>query len=213
MSELALQKLNELREVAPEEVTDLIDGLATLLVLRQDMTNPMLGAKVTLWLRPPTRRLYQRMEDTPEGWEDAENWQYRFSRTLESPDDEHFPWRWDDPPDEDEYPVEAVAYDHKKNGDDPDLVGHEAIVIEGNVGESAPDGPLWDPNEGEYRTRRDYPLGTINCVVAIHHSSTAEAPDDLLSFSEDYPSDVEVYTSITPADGDPRPHEYTPGWN
>jgi len=206
--ELALQKLNELREVAPDETAELLDGLATLFVLRQDMTNPMLGAKVTLYLRPATTRFYVRPEDAPP--EDERGWQYPYETTLESPDDEHFDWRWNDDPGEDEYPLEAVVYHCKDDGEAPDLVEWEAIVFEGNVAGDAPDGPLWDPNRQEYTRAEDYPLGTVNVIVGRVYNK--EAPDGLIQFSESYPSDVEVYTSITPADGDPGPHEYTPGW-
>jgi len=51
---LALQKVNELRSVVSDQsdMAEMVDTLATLLVLRQDMTNPMLGAKVTFWEKP-----------------------------------------------------------------------------------------------------------------------------------------------------------------
>lgn len=53
-NELALQKLNEVREIVSEDsdVAELVDTLATLLVLKQDVTNPMLGAKVTFYEKP-----------------------------------------------------------------------------------------------------------------------------------------------------------------
>lgn len=52
---LALQKVNELRQTLPDdsELAEMVDTFATLLVLRQDVTNPMLGAKVTLYQKPP----------------------------------------------------------------------------------------------------------------------------------------------------------------
>lgn len=203
--ELALQKLNELREVAPDETEELLDGLATLFVLRQDMSNPMLGAKVTLYLHPATEREIVPLEDAPDGWEG--DWQYPYSTDMETAAGYDFGWADDEP---DELPEEVVIHRRKVNPDDPDLMECEAIVFEGNVAGDAPDGPLWDPNRQEYTRAEDYPLGTVNVIVGKAHNG--EAPEDLIQFSEEYPSDVEVYTSITPANGDPGPHEYTPGW-
>jgi hypothetical protein len=53
-AELALQKLNDLRDVVEDdgEIAELVDTLATLMVLKQDMTNPMYGAKVTYYEKP-----------------------------------------------------------------------------------------------------------------------------------------------------------------
>jgi hypothetical protein len=83
-----------------------------------------------------------------------------------------------------------------------ELVEREAIVIEGNVAHNAPDGQLWDPNTQEYAAADDYPLGTVNLVVNDSHDE----------FSDSYCTDVDVYTSITPANGEPSPYTYTPGW-
>jgi len=99
----------------------------------------------------------------------------------------------------------------KVDPDAPDLVEHEALVIEGNVAENAPEGQLWDPNEGEYRTRDEYPLGTINCAVAQEHRND-DIPGSLISFSEGYPTDVESFTSVVPVREEPTNLAYTPGW-
>lgn len=206
MSELALQKLNELREVAPTEVEELIDGLATLLVLRQDMSNPMLGAKVTVWLRPPHTPAKAPVGEVPEGLSD---WQVPF--TSDDPERwEEWSFDWIDGGPPDEPPGEVAKVYLKDDRGDPDLVPHQAIVFEGNVAGDAPDGPLWDPNVQAYTTADDYPLGTVNCIIACHY----RREDELFprGFTDEYPSNVKVYTSITPADGDLGPHEYTPGW-
>lgn len=88
-------------------------------------------------------------------------------------------------------------------GEDGEAIAHKALVFEPGVGE-APTGQYWDPNRGEYTTPDDYPMGTVNVI---------RAPDgeDLL---DDYISDIEIETSITPADdpNDPDPWTYTAGW-
>lgn len=148
-TEIALQKLEEVRSVVDGELAEMVDSLAMVVRLQKDIRSPMLGAKVTL-------------HKTPE-------------------DDE----------------------------DSSELEQYKAIVIEGNVAESAPEGELWDPNKEEFKFAEDYPMGTVNCVVA---TSQGRIKDGLLDFEEDYATDVEVFTSITPAGDEPSNYEYTPGW-
>lgn len=190
----ALEHLNRLREHVDGDVAEYVDTIAQLVLLEQDIDRPMLGAKVTLYLRPPHRDYSDAEIVDPENAPDpqSDEWNWQWSQLAKEPDDE-------------------FRFQPKENPDDPDLVEHEAIVIEGNVAGNAPDGQLYDPNEGEYRTRDEYPLGTINCVVAQDYSSD-DVPESLITFSEGYATDVEVFTSITPAKDDPRPHTYTPGW-
>lgn len=192
--ERALEHLNEARRHVDDDVGEYIDTVAQLMLLQQDISEPMLGAKVTLWLRPPTE---ERREVPPEDAPD--------------PDGDEWNWQWTVGYDRD---GDEKRYWHrpKVNEGDPDIVAHEAIVIEGNVAGDAPDGELWDPNEQEYRTADEYPLGTVNVVVAQDFHGD-EVPQDLKPFSEGYATDVEVFTSITPADGEPSAHTYTPGWS
>lgn len=191
-SELALQRLSEAREVLDGETAEMVDALARVIMLQQDIRSPMLGAKVTLWLRPPHTSYSEAEIVDPEDAPDpqSEEWNWQWSATGNGEDEEP-----------------TYRFRAKDNPEDPDLVPHKALVIEGNVGESAPEGELWDPNDGEYRTADEYPLGTINCVVAQDYHG-----DELIDFEDDYPTDVEVHTSITPADGEPSNHQYTPGW-
>lgn len=56
---LALQKVNELRSVVSDDsdLAEMVDTLATLLVLKQDMAEPMYGAKVTFYEKPDGERV------------------------------------------------------------------------------------------------------------------------------------------------------------
>jgi len=190
-SELALQRLSEAREVLDGDTKQMVDALARVVMLQQDIRSPMLGAKVTLWLRPPHR-----------DYADAE-----IVDSSEAPDPESEEWNWQWSVIIKDKREPEYRFQPKKNPEDPDLVPHKAIVVEGNIPESAPEGQLWDPNKQEYKTADEYPMGTVNCVVAQDFHG-----NDLLDFEDDYATDVEVYTSITPANGDPVAHEYTPGW-
>jgi hypothetical protein len=184
--ELALQKLNEVREVVDGETAELVDALAKMVMLQRDLSHPMLGAKVTLHQRPPTEESTKIDEElVPDDWED--DWQYY---PLYSDESEG-----------------KVGFNPKQNEDDPEMLHHEAIVIEGNVAGDAPEGELWDPNDQEYREAHEYPFGTVNVVVAQEYNG-----DELLSFTDNYATDVRVFTSITPVDGDPKGADYTPGW-
>lgn len=189
-SEAALQKLQELRGLVDGEMEEMVDALARVVMLQQDIRSPMLGAKVTVYTRPSTEeRVEVPAEEAPNPQSDEFNWQWmHFTRDGE----------------------DIYKFTPKKNPDDPDLLAHKAIVFEGNVGESAPEGDLWDTNEQEYKTADEYPVGTVNCIVAQDFHS--DGASSLKDFEEDYPTDVEVYTSIVPVDGEPSPGEYTPGW-
>lgn len=196
--EMAMAKLNELREVAPEEVEDVIDGLATLLVLRQDVSNPMFGAKVTLHLRPETERHRCPADDIPE---DIDNWQIGpRSDDPENWRDWDYPWLDGEP---DEEPEGVAIVKVKSDPEAPDIVNRRALVFDPTIAEADGDVAYWDPNREEYTTPDEYPLGTVNVVVAGE-------PDR--EFERDYTSDVEVHTSVVPADGEPTAHTYTPGW-
>lgn len=199
-TEQALQKLGELREITDGDINEMVDALARIVMLQQDIRNPMLGAKVTVYLRPPT---VQKMMPVSE-MDDPErrDWQYPFR--TDDWDDWEMEWVNGEP---DEEPDEVTKVREKVNPDDPDVVAHKAIVIEGNITDNAPDGQLWDPNKGEYMTRDEYPLGTVNVVIAYD-----KYEDELIDFEHDYPTDVKPYTSIVPAGDEPSAHEYTPGW-
>lgn len=202
-TEMAMQKLAEARESLDGDLADMVDTLATLVALQQDISEPMLGAKVTLWDRPQNAPYMCPESEVPEG---ASDWQV----TTTTDDKDYwskwsFPWLNEEPEDD---PDTVVKFYKREEEDAPDLIGREAIVVEGNVSGGAPEGNLWDPNKEEYKTRDEYPMGTVNCVVSQDRQS-----DELQSFTDMYTTDVKVYTSITPANGEPAPHTYTPGWD
>jgi len=179
----ALEHLNQLREHVDGDIAEYVDVIAQLVLLEQDVTHPMLGAKVTLYLRPPTEDRVEVPADEapdPQGGE----WNWQWSAIGGGDGDPRYKFR------------------PKVNEDDPDLVEYEAIVFESDVSGNAPDGDLWDPNEGEYKQADDYPMGTVNVII----------PDSGRRFTDGYSYDTEVRTSITPAKDGPRPHTYTPGW-
>lgn len=182
--ELALQRLEEVREVVDGDVEELVDSLAMVLQLQQDISNPMYGAKVTVHLPPDgefvecSAEQYDDLKD--EGWP-----------TMRYENDGVVHKKF------------VVSSDEDRDVTDYGTVTRRAIVFESDVAGNAPDEDLWDPNEGEYRRPNDYPMGTVNCVVPEKQSS---------EFGVDYVYDTEVHTSITPADGHPEPHRYTPGW-
>lgn len=189
-TELALQKVEELRQVVEgDETAELVDTLATLLMLRQDVSNPMLGAKVTLHLPPEG----EWVDIDKDEYDELPDWRGKFIHEAHV--------------DEGRSQYRKLIPEEGQEITEYGTVPHQAIVFEGNVGESAPEGDLWDPNEQEYRTKEDYPMGTVNVIVAQHYAS-----DELITFTDDYPTDVEVFTSITPAKGEPNTHQYTPGW-
>lgn len=180
----ALEHLNRLREHVDGYIAEYVDALAQVVLLEKDISNPMYGAKATLYTRPPTvDRREVPAEEAPDSGSEEWNWQWSVTKS-----------RGNDEP--------TYRFQPKVNEDAPDLVEHEAIVFEADVAGNAPDGDLWDPNEGEYKTADEYPLGTVNCI----------APDSGRRFTDDYQYDVEVYSSIVPADDEPRPGTYTPGW-
>ena len=212
-TELALQKLTEAREAVDGETAELIDSLARVIILQKDLRSPMIGAKVTLYTRPATETFMLSADQAPNNWE--ESWQF----TTSTNDEEYWSnWDYDWYYDEPEDPDEVIQFREKKNKDDSDVVAHQALVIEGNIAESAPDENLWDPNKQEYNRPEDYPSGTVNCVVAYPYDTDVPQNqhveiDQILNFEEDYPTNVAVFTSVTPAVDEPHPHEYTPGWS
>lgn len=213
-SELALQKLTEAREAVDGETAEMIDSLARVIMLQKDLRSPMIGAKVTLYTRPNTETYMAPRSEVPEFVKDT--WREKFS----SDDKDYwgnweFDW-WDKKYEGEE--EEVVKFEVEVNDDDPELLSHQALVIDGNIAESAPDEKLWDPDKQEYNTPEDYPSGTINCAVAYpYHGGDVHNhqvdPDKIKNFEEDYPTNVVSFTSVTPAKGDPEPHTYTPGWD
>lgn len=191
-TELALQKVNELREVAPEAMAEVIDGLATMLLLRQDLSNPMIGAKVTFHTNPKgdyvecSEEEYRELKE--EGWPTM---MHANGKSIQKAD-----------PDEIVTQKFVVADDEEREVTDYGTIARRAIVFEPGVAE-APEGIYWDPNKKEYTTPDDYPLGTVNLVLPADEDSV---------FGEDYVYDVLVETSVTPASGTPGAHTYTPGW-
>lgn len=183
--ELALQRLEEVREFVDGDIEELVDSLAMVLRLQQDISNPMYGAKITLHL--PADGNY--VECSAEQYEDLKGQDWPAMSYKDDGDVVHKKF--------------VVADDEHREVTDYGTIARRAIVFESDVAGNAPDEDLWDPNEGEYRRPDEYPMGTVNCVVP--QSSGSE-------FGEDYVYDTEVYTSITPADEHPGGHTYTPGW-
>lgn len=276
--ELALQKLNELREVVGEEgeLAEMVDMLATTVMLKQDVSNPMFGAQVMFYEKPDgewvdidydtyrelvpfdlpddPERAWPKRTDGSIDFYDAEPWWLRWRR-LDGDNDKRVPdgeiehrfgrymkygekrkvERGDvpDPLDPEENTLEEdVAHaremeEARSLGDQwfgewmiyekdvreyrftplepaDDFVSRRAIVIEPHIAEQPAGTEFWDPNRQEYTTPEEYPMGTVNVVI----------PDDPdKEFGRDYTYDMRVETSVTPADGEPGAHEYTPGWD
>lgn len=180
-NELALKKVQELRETVDGDLAELVDSLATILLLRQNIQYPMLGAKVTLHLPPEG----EWVECSKSEHDKLPTWRQRTSGTISG-----------DP-----------VYKKLQPSEDQDITEHgtvtrRALVFDAGVRE-APDGTYWDPNKKEYKQPDDYPMGTVNVII----------PDDEnRQYGEDYTMDVNVYTSIVPAESEPTSHSYTPGW-
>jgi hypothetical protein len=236
--EMALQKLNELREVVDGDVAEMVDTLATIVILKQEVSNPMYGAKVTFY-------------ELPEGeWVEIDEEEFPYDKEeyvdheVDLDVDKHWMWRvtqkddgWQfkryyaytekqkvdrgdvpepfDPEKSLEHNLD-VAENHEDDWEiyeadfiefrrrrlvEPELQARNAIVYDPMLSELPSDMKMWDPNRGEYTTPDDYPMGTVNLIV----SEQGE-------FGEDYTYGVEVETSVTPANGEPTPHTYTPGW-
>lgn len=212
-TELALQRLSEAREVLDGETAELVDALARVVMIQKDIRAPMVGAKITLYTQPATDLYMCPRDEVPSEIEGT--WQ----EPLSTDDPEYwkkwgFEWLNGEPSDE---PDEVVKVKIKKSPDDPDIVQHKALTIDGNIAESAPDTELWDPDKQEYNHPEDYPTGTVNCIVAYPQSGDSPHNqhvdiDKIQDFENDYPTDVAVFTSVIPADGEPGHHTYTPGW-
>jgi len=189
-SEQALHHLNEVRANVDDDITEYVDTIAQLVLLNQDIDSPMLGAKVTVYLRPPTESHNVPADEVPEDIEaDRDDVTYY----SEYEDDGE----------------EMARYRVKEDPDQPDAIPVEGLVYEGNVAESAPDGPLWDPNKGEYTVKEDYPMGTVNTVIP---GQWEYGGADAL-FSEGYCSDTEDRTSLVPHKGEGTQTAcYRPGW-
>lgn len=89
--------------------------------------------------------------------------------------------------------------------DDTPLVAHRALVFEAELNRKLSDeDEAYDPNTGEIVDPDVYPFGTVNVVYGV-------GTDQL---GIDYNSDVEVATSVTPAENreNPQAYTYAPGW-
>lgn len=271
--DLALQKLNEVRDVVGDDsdVAELVDTLATLLVLKQDATNPMFGAQVTFYEQPegewvdidwekfrdlleaevgesvptdPEDAWELRTGDDGFGWHGNAPWWLRWRRDTDNHKDvpegeirhrtqRYHEWTGKQELDRERVPDEVLEQEsvglmqetaNERDdlaewtiygvGDEKrfkvnrlvpatDLLERRAIVVEPHIAEQPSNTEFWDPNREEYTTPDDYPMGTVNLVV----------PDDKSDeFGQDYTYEMRVKTSVMPADGEPEPHEYTPGW-
>lgn len=197
--DLALKQLNEVKKNVDGEIEELVDTLAKTIMLQKDVSDPMYGAKVTLHLRPKG----EYHEVSKEEYEDAEQWRCMMHANgddIREADEEEMVYKIFEP---------EEGQDITEHG----TVTRRAIVFEADVS-NAPDGDYWDPNEEEYKRPEDYPLGTVNVIVPHGTTSTgySDEPEEPKEFSEDYVYDVDVHTSVTPADGNPGGCTYTPGW-
>lgn len=260
--EQALQKLNELRSLVDEDTEEMVDVLAKLMVLKQDISKPMYGAQVTLHRRPEGEWVDIEKEDLPlpvkmqvedgESYTDYSNvenpWMWRVSKRVGSNYKEEYlekkgrsadeTWweleKWmaytekekvprDDVPEpldpeqplEDDleaaenmdgewtiYEADFREYRRRRLVEPDSLESTNAIVYEPTVASAEVD-QYWDPHKEEYTTPDDYPMGTVNVIVA----ESGELGTD------SYVSGVEEVTSIAPADGEPGPLTYSPGWD
>lgn len=267
-TDLALQKLDELRQLLDDDTdtAELVDTLATLLILKQDVTDPMFGAKVTLYQKPEGEwteinwktfkgcfpgdlplsvdEAWEKRTDSDTDWDFYEQnpwwlrWQrydgdnhteipegehrdefYRYTKYGEkekidgesvpdplSPDNElgedielaeEMPGEWSI------YEKDFREYRHTPLLPCTEFQKRRAIVVEPHIADQPSDTTFWDPHKQEYTTPDEYPMGTVNVVV----------PEDTSDeFGRDYTYEMEVVTSVMPADGDPSVNSYTPGW-
>lgn len=192
--ELALERLNEARRYVDGDVAELMDSVAMLIQLQQDVGNPMFGAKVTLHLKPEgeyrecSREAYETAQEN--GWP---AYAHANGEDMLEADEEDLV-----------YNEFIVSEDEDREVTEFGTITRRAIVYQADVSGNAPEGTLWDPNKEEYTTAEEYPLGTVNVVVPAQEDRT---------FGEDYVVDTEEFTSITPAEDTPSWHCYTPGWN
>jgi len=175
-----------------EQLADFLDTLANVAILRDSIGNPMLGAKVTVLMDPPTYSYREPAGDEPLPAQIDADTEGVFGYYEYEKDGE-----------------EMVFWKEQKNPEDPTPYPVEGIVFEGNVAESAPDMDLWDPNEEAYRRPDDYPMGTVNAVVPANWENGGDAA----LFSEGYCSETEDATSLVPAgESNSDTAVYVPGW-
>lgn len=191
----ALHHLTELRDAVDDDMAEYVDTLARIVQLNQDITNPMLGAKVTVFVNAPTTSVKKPIDAAPSDilnvGEDLDHIK-RVTR-FEKDGTEMVRWvRWD-------YPAK------------PHIIPVEGIVYDANVGEQ--DETMWDPNREEYRTGDDYPMGTVNAVVPDGWERALDgSPEDAL-FSEGYESATADQTSLVPRSESQQKYAYEPGWD
>lgn len=197
--DMALKQLAEVKKNVDGDIEELVDSLANVVMLQKNVSDPMYGAKVTLHLRPEG----ERVEATEEEYHNLPHWRTGFHANGDGVM---------------EADEEDIVYTKFVPEEGQDITEHgtitrRAIVFEADVS-NAPSGDYWDPNEQEYKSPDDYPMGTVNVIVPEGevNSGYSDEPSSPKEFSEHYVYDVSVYTSITPADGDPSTHTYTPGW-
>lgn len=194
-SNKALHHLTKLRGHVDDEMAEYVDTLARIVQLNREITNPMLGAAVTVYLDAPDTSVAKPVDVAPsdilESGDDLDHIR-RVSR-YEKDGTEMVRWyRWD-------YP------------DGPEIIPVEGIVFDANVGEQQME--MWDPNREEYRTGEDYPMGTVNAVVPSNWERALDGhPEDAL-FSEGYESATEDRTSLVPRSPDQQKYAYEPGWD
>lgn len=211
-SNRALEHLNDLRATVGDDsdLAEMVDTLTSLVVLKQDISNPMLGARVTFYGYPLHKEYKRPLAEVDF---DEDDWRVSFSSdNAEYWDGWEAPWYDGRRPEDYDYEVETLAVIREPfDPEAPYPYPRRAIVFEGNIAENAPDGPLWDENQQEYHTREEYPMGTVNLILADGYTNHSDPPSHA-EFGEQYPSEVEVRTSVTPARGEPTRHQYTPGW-
>jgi hypothetical protein len=190
-SDQALHHLNEVRANVDGDIAEYVDTIAQLVLLNQDIDSPMLGAKVTVYLDPPTESHSVPADEVPDDI-DPDRDDVTYYSGYENDGEE------------------MVRYRLKTDPEHPDAIPVEGLTFEGNVAESAPDGPLWDPNKDEYTVKEDYPMGTVNAAIP---EQWEDGGIDAL-FSEGYCSSTEDRTSLVPHKGDGTETAcYRPGWD
>lgn len=191
----ALHHLTELRDAVGDDMTEYVDTLARIVQLNMEITNPMLGAKVTVYLSAPTTSEVRPVDVAPSDilsmGKDLDH--VRSTHRFEREGTDMIRWqRWDHP-------------------DDPAIIPVEGIVYEANVGEQ--EETMWDPNREEYRTGDDYPMGTVNTVIPKDWEKALGGRAKKALFSEGYKSATTDRTSLVPRSEDQQKHAYEPGWD
>lgn len=230
-NEMVLQKLNELREVVDGNVADMVDTMATLVILRQDISNPMFGAQVTVYEKPEGTWVEVDEEEYKSADNNAKSWMWRRMNVSNGKDTSYQKYQAytekqkihrsevpepldpNQPLEDDikaansltgEWTIYEADFREYRVRDliDPELQSRNAIVYDPMVAELPADIELWDPHRQEYTTSDDYPMGTVNVIV----SEQGE-------FGTDYTYGVRELTSVTPCKDSPKPLTYTPGWS